>query len=43
MEVLTERNPSWINWITPDKFNDYDLFRIIIFLCFTHHAQICLR
>ena len=34
MEVYTERNPSWLQWIAPATFNDADLFRIVIFFVF---------
>lgn len=34
MAVLTNRNPDWMNWITSDRFNDHDLFRIVIFFVF---------
>ena len=34
MAIMTERNPEWINWIAPDRFNDKDLFRIVIFFVF---------
>lgn len=34
MYVETERNPKWMNWIAPDRFNDKDLFRIVIFFVF---------
>ena len=32
--VFTEDIPSWLIWITPEKFNDADLFRIITFYVF---------
>lgn len=41
MQVITERTPEWINWIAPERFNDYDLFRIVIFSCFIHHVLVC--
>lgn len=34
MAVFTNRNPDWMNWITSDRFNDHDLFRIVIFFAF---------
>ena len=34
MAVFTNRNPDWMNWIAPDRFNDHDLFRIVIFFVF---------
>lgn len=34
MFITTERHPKWINWIAPDRFNDKDLFRIVIFFVF---------
>ena len=34
MAIFTERNPKWINWIVPEQFNDYDLFRIVTFFVF---------
>lgn len=34
MAVFTNRNPDWMNWITSDRFNDHDLFRIVIFFVF---------
>lgn len=30
MIVFTDRNPKWLNWIAPEQFNDYDLFRIVV-------------
>ena len=33
MAIMTERNPEWINWIAPDRFNDKDLFRIQELIC----------
>ncbi|MFR6292273.1 MAG: hypothetical protein ACLUKQ_12595 [Peptococcaceae bacterium] len=34
MIVFTKRNPDWMKWIAPDRFNDQDLFRIVIFFVF---------
>lgn len=34
MTVFVNRNPKWLNWIAPEQFNDYDLFRIVIFFVF---------
>lgn len=34
MKVLTERNPDWIKWIAPERFDDKELFRIVIFFVF---------
>lgn len=34
MEVYTDRNPSWLQWIAPAAFDDADLFRIVIFFVF---------
>lgn len=34
MTVFTERHPAWIDWIAPDRFNDEELFRIVIFFVF---------
>lgn len=34
MVVFTNRNPDWMNWITSARFNDPDLFRIVIFFVF---------
>ena len=34
MIVFTDRNPKWLNWIAPEQFNDYDLFRIVVFFVF---------
>lgn len=34
MVVYANRNADWINWIAPDRFDDYDLFRIVIFFVF---------
>lgn len=34
MATTTERNPEWLNWLAPDRFNDKDLFRIVIFFVF---------
>jgi hypothetical protein len=32
--VIAEKNPSWLNWIVPERFNDLDLFRIVVFFVF---------
>lgn len=34
MEVTTERKPAWLEEIAPERFNDYELFRIVIFFVF---------
>lgn len=34
MKVLTERNPDWIKWIAPERFDDKELFRIVTFFVF---------
>lgn len=34
MAITTKRNPNWMNIITPDRFNDQDLFRIVVFFVF---------
>lgn len=31
MEVYTDRNPSWLQWIAPAAFDDVGLFRIVMF------------
>lgn len=38
MAVFTNRNPDWMNWIAPDRFDDHDLFRIVVFLSFIHRV-----
>lgn len=32
--LTTKRDADWLEWIVPDKFNDKDLFRIVIFFVF---------
>lgn len=34
MEVFTNRNPEWLEWIAPEEFCDKELFRIVIFFVF---------
>lgn len=34
MRYCTEKKPNWLEWITPERFNDKDLFRIVIFYVF---------
>lgn len=34
MAVLTPRIAPWMQWITPDRFNDAELFRIVTFFVF---------
>ena len=34
MAIFSQRNPSWIDWIVPERFNDQDLFKIVIFFVF---------
>lgn len=34
MEIYTDRNPGWLQWIAPASFEDADLFRIVIFFVF---------
>ena len=34
MAIYTKRNPDWMNWIAPERFDDNDLFRIVIFFVF---------
>lgn len=34
MFITTERNPEWLKWIATEQFNDYDLFKIVIFFVF---------
>ena len=34
MKVLVERKPDWLQWISPQKFEDKDLFRIVVFFVF---------
>lgn len=29
-----DKNPNWLNWIAPEKFNDKDLFKIVVFFVF---------
>ncbi len=32
--VYSQRNPQWLERIAPDRFNDVDLFRIVVFFVF---------
>lgn len=34
MKYYTDIQPKWLKWIVPEKFNDTDLFRIVIFYVF---------
>lgn len=34
MKIYTDIKPKWLEWIAPEKFNDIDLFRIVIFYVF---------
>ncbi len=34
MTVYSNRNATWLQWIAPERFNDEDLFRIVIFFVF---------
>lgn len=34
MAVYASRNAAWLQWITPDRFNDAALFRIVTFFVF---------
>ena len=34
MRYYTEKKPNWLEWITPERVNDKDLFRIVIFYVF---------
>lgn len=34
MEIYTNRNPDWMQWIAPTSFEDAELFRIVIFFVF---------
>ena len=34
MEILTDIHPKWLKWLSPDSFNDEELFRIITFFVF---------
>ncbi len=34
MPIFSDRNPAWIRWIAPDRFEDRDLFRIVVFFVF---------
>lgn len=34
MAEYTERNAKWLEWLTPEKFNDAELFRIVTFFVF---------
>lgn len=39
MAYFVKRNSEWLNWIAPEKFNDEDLFRIVIFFVFHSPCQ----
>lgn len=32
--VFAEDRPAWVQWIVPEKFNDWDSFRIVVFFVF---------
>lgn len=32
--VFGEDRPAWVEWIVPEKFNDWELFRIVVFFVF---------
>lgn len=34
MKVYTDRKPSWLQWISPDMFDDAKLLKIVIFFVF---------
>lgn len=34
MEIYTSSSPKWLQWITPEEFNNEELFRIVIFYVF---------
>jgi len=34
MKYYTPENPDWIEWIAPERFNDEELFRIVVFYVF---------
>ena len=34
MPYLIDRSAEWLHWITPDRFNDEELFRIVTFFVF---------
>lgn len=34
MVVCKDENPEWLEWIAPERFNDPDLFRIVVFYVF---------
>lgn len=34
MKYYTEKNPTWLEWIASEKFNDKELFRIVTFYVF---------
>lgn len=34
MKVWADRQPTWLKWIAPERFNDEDLFRIVTFFVF---------
>ena len=31
---ISTHSPNWLKWIAPEKFNDKDLFRIVVFFVF---------
>ena len=32
--VFVEDTPAWVEWIVPEKFNNWELFRIVVFFVF---------
>ena len=34
MEIFVERKPEWLHWITPEQFDDKELYKIVIFYVF---------
>ena len=34
MALFVERKPEWLHWITPEEFDDKELYRIVIFYVF---------
>lgn len=34
MEINTTYNADWLQWIAPERFNDSDLFKIVVFFVF---------
>ena len=34
MKIYTDFNAEWLQWLAPERFNDADLFRIVVFFVF---------